>query len=176
MISLATAVTLTEWSKRTLWRRISDGSLRRISEDDFLDDKKAKIHLDTIKDYICFPIEPGDFELIESADAGSAEAQTDLAVLFLSHEKSESAIYWLELAVKQNYAGAMYWLGRCYVDGNGVLPNENLGIMWIAKAAALGHVISQGLMSAVLVKAVSIPTRYHESHGATISRPPQENT
>lgn len=153
MIKLATAATLTEWSKRTLWRRISDGTLTRTdNEDDVFDDKKTKIQLDTIKSHICIPLESGDFELIERADAGDAEAQTDLASLFLSHAKLESALYWLELAAKQNYAGAMYLLGRCYIDGNGLQKNDNIGMMWIAKAASLGHAISQSLMQAMLDK------------------------
>jgi hypothetical protein len=152
MINLATAATLTEWSKRTLWRRISDGTLTRTGDDNIFNDKKTKIHLDTIKSYICVPLEPEDFELIESADAGDAEAQTDLALLFLSHAKPESTVYWLELAAKQNYASAMYLLGRCHTDGNGLPKNENIGIMWIAKAASHGDVISQGLMQAMLDK------------------------
>jgi TPR repeat protein len=153
MISLATAATLTEWSKRTLWRRISDGTLSRTGDgDDILDDKKTKIDLDTIRPHICIPIELGDLELIERADAGDADAQTDLAVLFLSYGKSESAIYWLEMTTKKNCAGGMYWLGRCYIDGNGVTADENLGVMWIAKAASLGHVISKDLMNTILAK------------------------
>lgn len=152
MISLATAATLTEWSKRTLWRRISDGTLSRTGGDEIFDDKKTKIDLDTIKSRICIPIESGDLELIESADAGDAEAQTDLAVLFLSYGKSESAIYWLEVAAKQNYSGSMYWLGRCYIDGKGLTADENLGVMWIAKAASLDHVISKALMNTILAK------------------------
>ncbi|MGP1665999.1 MAG: tetratricopeptide repeat protein, partial [Rhodanobacter sp.] len=78
-----------------------------------------------------------------------AGAQTDLAVLFLSNAKPESAVYWLELAAKQDYANAMHLLGRCYTDGNGILKNEDLGIMWIAKAASHGHLISQGQMQAL---------------------------
>jgi len=148
MISIAAAITLTELSKRTLWRRISDGSLIRI--DDNTVDDKAKISLDAIKSNICVPLEPEDFDLIESADAGNAEAQTDLALLFLSNAKPESAVYWLKLAVKQDYLEAMHWLGRCYTDGNGLPKNENLGIMWIAKAAAQGHVISQGQMQTMV--------------------------
>ena len=147
MISLAAATTLTGWSKRTLWRRISDGTLTRVDNNELND--KAKIHLDMIKSHICVPLEPEDFDLIETADAGSAEAQTDLALLFLSNAKSENAVYWLDLAAKQDYANAMHLLGRCYIDGNGVPKNENLGIMWIAKAASHGHVISQGHMQAM---------------------------
>lgn len=159
MISLATAATLTEWSKRTLWRRILDGTLSRSGSNEILDDKKTKIALETIRPHIRIPIEPGDLELIEKADAGDAEAQTDLAVLFLSNGKPESALYWLELAAKQNYEGGMYWLGRCYIDGNGVPADENLGVMWIAKAASLGHVISKALMNAILAKGAEQASR-----------------
>ena len=148
MISIATAITLTGWSKRTLWRRISDGTLKREDDKD-PEDNKAKIHLGTIKLHICIPLEPEDFDLIESADAGEVEAQTDLALLFLVNKKPENAVYWLELAVKREYASAMYLLGRCYTDGNGISRNENLGIMWIANAASRGHVIAQGQMQVV---------------------------
>lgn len=147
MISLAAAITLTEWSKRTLWRRISDGTLTR-GDDHSLDDK-AKIGLDAIKAHICIPLADDDYALIASADKGNAEAQTDLALLFLAHAKPASAIYWLELAAKREYANAMYLLGRCYTDGNGLPHNDNLGIMWIARAAALGHVISLAQMDAM---------------------------
>ena len=152
MINLATAATLTEWSKRTLWRRISDGTLTRSGDVDVLDDKKTKIPLDMIKAHICVPMQEADFDLIELADAGDAEAQTDLAVLFLSYKKPESALYWLELAAKQNYAGAMYLLGRCHTEGNGLQQNDSLGIMWIAKAASQGHLIAQGVLQAALEK------------------------
>jgi len=150
MISIAAAKTLTEWSERTLWRRISDGTLARIDDNTFED--KAKICLDSIKPYICVSLGPEDFDLIESADAGNAEAQTDLALIFLANAKSESAIYWLKLAAKQDYAEAMHWIGRCYTDGNELPKNESLGIMWIAKAAAQCHVISQGQMQAIIDK------------------------
>ena len=45
-----------------------------------------------------------------------------------------------------------YLLGRCHIDGNGVLQDENIGIMWLAKAAAHGHAVSQAQMQAMLDK------------------------
>lgn len=148
MISITTATKLTGWSRRTLWRRISDGTLIR-EGNSTLEDNKVKIHLGTIKLHICIPLEPDDFDLIESADAGKTEAQTDLALLFLINKRPENAVYWLELAVKRADANAMYLLGRCYTDGNGISRNDNLGIMWIANAASRGHVIAQGQMRAI---------------------------
>jgi len=149
MISLAAAITLTNWSKRTLWRRIADGTLTRADDDVITDENKAKIHLDAIKAHICVPLALEDFDLIKNADTGDAKAQTDLALIFLSHQKPENAIYWLELAAKRDDANAMYLLGRCYTDGNGTPKNEDLGIMWIAKAASHGHLISQAQMQAL---------------------------
>lgn len=148
MISITTATTLTGWSRRTLWRRISDGTLRREASN-LLEGNKTKIHLSTIKRHICIPLDPDDFELIENADAGETEAQTDLALLFLLNKKPENAVYWLELAVKRDSANAMYLLGRCYIDGNGISQNNNLGIMWIANAASRGHVLARGQMQAI---------------------------
>ena len=144
MISIAMAISLTGWSKRTLWRRISDGTLTR-GHDKVVKHNKTQIQLEAIEPHFCVPIEPDDFDLIEHADSGNVEAQTDLALLFLASAKPESAIYWLELAAKRDHTNAMYLLGRCYIDGEGVLKNEDRGIMWIAKAASEGHMIAQGL-------------------------------
>jgi len=65
-----------------------------------------------------------------------------LALLFLEHNKLKSAVYWLELAAKQQLADAMHLLGRCYLEGNGLPKDDSLALMWIAKAASLGHSIA----------------------------------
>jgi len=140
-ISLATAVNLTGRSERTLWRWIAGGTIRRA--DDTVSGK-TWIDFDSLKPYLSMPLEPEDFDLIESADGGgrNAEAQNELALLFLANGKPEGAIYWLELAAKQGFADAMHWLGRCYIEGNGLPKNVDMGIMWLSKAAARGHLIS----------------------------------
>lgn len=108
------------------------------------------IDIASIGPHICIPIGADDFAMIEHADAGEAQAQADLGVLFLAHGQSESAIYWLELSAKQNCANGMYLLGRCYIDGEVVSADENLGVMWIAKAASMNHTISKALMNSIL--------------------------
>ena len=146
-ISLKAAATLTEWSLRTIRRRISDGTLKCAPDHEA--QYKTCICFDSIKAEICITLEPDDIALIESADAGDATAQNDLAVLFLEHNKPKSAVYWLELAAKQHFADAMQLLGRCYLEGNGVPKDENLGIMWTAKAASLGHPIALALIQSM---------------------------
>jgi TPR repeat protein len=64
-------------------------------------------------------------------------------LLFLANQQPASALYWLELAAGQGHTDAMHWLGRCHIEGNGLPKNEELGIMWLSKAAAHGHLISR---------------------------------
>jgi TPR repeat protein len=147
LISLASTVSLTGRSERTVWRWIADGTLTRASDD--VKYGKAMVQLDSVTPHICIQIGPEDIDLVLSADGGNAEAQNELALLFISNAKPENAIYWLKMAADQNYADAMHWLGRCYIDGNGVAKDENLGIMWLSKAAAHRHAISQAQMQSM---------------------------
>ena len=151
MISIDTASTITGLSRRTWWRRISAGEITRVADNDR---GRAKLLWLEVAPYICAPIEPEDKAFILLADAGDAEAQDDIGQLFLKSKKYQAAIYWFKQATQQNYADAMQWLGHCYINGKGVPQDENLGIMWTAKAAALGHVIAQGQMKVLINRAL----------------------
>jgi TPR repeat protein len=143
-LSLPAAITLTDWSERTFWRKFADGSLTRE-----MVNGKTMIDFAAIEPRLCLPLEAEDIALIEDADAGDAEAQNEVALIFLSNKQAKGAIYWLEQAAKQNHADAMNLLSQCYMYGNGVERNENTGLMWLAKAATLGHVISQRQMEGI---------------------------
>ena len=140
-VSLQAATTLTEWSERTIRRRLADGSLKCAADNGA--HYKTMICFDSIKPDLCIALDPDDIKLLKAADGGDAKAQNDLALLFLEHNKQKSAVYWLELAAKQNFTDAMHLLGCCYLEGNGLPKDDNLAIMWIAKAASLGHSIAQ---------------------------------
>jgi TPR repeat protein len=139
-LSLQAATTLTEWSVRTIRRRLADGTLQCAAENEAY--YKTMVCFDSIKQDICIALTPDDIELIKSADAGDADAQNDLALLFLENDKPKSAVYWLELAAKQQISDAMHLLGCCYLEGKGLTKDDNLAMMWIAKAASLGHTIA----------------------------------
>ena len=64
--------------------------------------------------------------------------------------KHRNAVYWLGLATRQNYPDAMHLLAGCYLAGTGVEKNEHLGIMWLAKATASGHLIAREQLAAIL--------------------------
>ena len=138
LVSIAATVTLTGWSERTVWRRFSSALARTEKLNG-----RSMIPFEVIQPHCCIPLEPADLSVLEAADAGDAESQNAVALMFLSKSKLKSAIRWLELAAKQGHADAMNLLGMCSIKGEGLPQDDNLGIAWIAKAAAQGHVISK---------------------------------
>jgi len=146
-INITTATSLTGWSERTFWRRFADGSIKRDTNSAA---GKSMVDFESIKPHISILLVADDYSLIEAADAGNAEAQTDLALLFLSHNKIKQALTWLETAARQEYPAAMRLMGACYIEGQGVNRDDNLGMMWVARAAAKGDQISQAQMKAIL--------------------------
>lgn len=91
---------------------------------------------------ISISMDAEDLAVLMKADAGDAEAQDDMGQFFLAAGSSVAARYWLEQAVRQRNPNAMQCLGRCYLEGKIIERDDNLGIMWIAKAAAHGHAIA----------------------------------
>jgi TPR repeat protein len=87
--------------------------------------------------------------LLAQADAGDAEAQSDIGEMFMSSGRHEAGRYWLELAAEQGHANAMQCLARCYLSGQGAPKDENMAIRWLADAAARGHFIAREQMRAL---------------------------
>lgn len=137
-VTMETAMSLVDRSERTLWRMVSDGLVLKE-----IQNGTAMLLLDSLKPHFCIPFTDEDDELLDAAIDGDAPSQTGVALIFLSQNKPNQAIYWLNLAVQQNFPDAMNFLGRCYIEGNGVSKDENNGIILITKAAALGHSISK---------------------------------
>ena len=88
-ISLDTAILITGISKRTLWRRVTEGHITRLDTDER---GRAMIAFEEIAPLITLPIEPADYELLIDADAGDADAQNDLAQLFLELDLTQTPL------------------------------------------------------------------------------------
>jgi len=138
LVSIAATATLTGWSERTVWRRFSE----RLAKTE-KSHGRSMIPFDAVQPHLCIPLTPDELPLLAAADAGDAESQSAIALIFLSNDQPKSAIRWLELAAKQGDADAMNLLGVCSIKGEGLPQDDNLGIAWIAKAAACGHALSQ---------------------------------
>ena len=140
VISIDTAIILTGISKRTFWRRLADGQITRQGNDER---GRTMLSLDDLASLLLVPVEPDDYELLIEADAGNADAQNDLAQLFLEAERPDISLHWFQLAVSQNHADAMHNLAALHIKGLGVPKDETVGLMWLAKAATLGHQLAQ---------------------------------
>jgi len=146
-ISFHAAITLTNMSESTFRRKIRTGLIKQMRKND--ETGRPMIDIDSIRRHICVKLEIEDWQLMKQADAGDADAQTELGLLFQSQGKYRSTVFWLKSAMKKGNRDAMHWMGRCYIEGKGVPGNEDMGMMLIAKSAALGHAISQGQMAAM---------------------------
>lgn len=87
--------------------------------------------------------------LLREADQGCPLAQSELALHLRYLRVPGCALHWLRLAADAGQADAMHWLGRAYLCGEGIAANRNLGLMWLARSAAIGHAISDALLSAL---------------------------
>ena len=133
-ISVTTAAALAGVDRRTVRRWLGDGD---ISLADVL--RHAGLELDST-----------DTEAVLLADAGDADGCADLALILSMQGLHSRAIEWIQRAADKGHADAMHWLARAYLDGRGVDRDVNLGLMWLAKSASLGHPISQAQTAALL--------------------------
>lgn len=145
-INLEAAASITQLSKRTLWRRLSEGRITRQADDS---EGRTMLTFEDVVPALCIPMEQEDHDLVIEAAAGDAGAQTDLALLFLDSGKADIGLHWLTLAADQGHPDAMHYLSKLYIQGCSVPKNDSLGLMWLAKAASLGHIIANEQITAL---------------------------
>lgn len=149
-ISLDAVAALTGMGRSTLWRKAADGVLAKGDKDAR---GRATLALSDVLGLICdstgVPFSDDDVAVLLQADAGDAQAQADIGALLQLHGGREAALYWLQAAAEQGSAEAMQWLGTAHAAG-GTERDEQLAVMWIAKAAALGHPIAKRQLEGLL--------------------------
>jgi len=79
----------------------------------------------------------------EVAEAGDAEAQYSLSLLFKDEMGAviadlNQSTHWLRLAAKEGYADAQFNLGLQYLNGDGVKRNNTLAFQWFSRSAKQG--------------------------------------
>jgi len=143
-VCLDTVCAITEISRSTWQRRIGKGEFTQLP--DGLRGRKMLLWSE-VEPYICVSLTNEERRLVFAADFGEPEAQNDVGQLFFLADKAKAAYYWFQLAAQQGCVDAMHWLGQCHLMGAGVVKDDHMGLMWIAKSAALGHAIAQGQMT-----------------------------
>lgn len=155
-LSIDAAAALSGISRSTLWRRTSDGQLRKGEKDAR---GRATVLLDDVLALLPCPLSPAACTLLLQADAGEAMAQAELGALLYLDETTEAALYWWHAAAEQGNAEAMQWLGVALArEARQAAPEDpeqarrarHLAVMWIARAAAGGHAIAQSQLGALL--------------------------
>jgi TPR repeat protein len=145
-VSIPAVIAMTGRSQRTWWRRIEDGTIQKLKPDAR---GRARVALEDVLELVDCGVPPEDMALLAQADAGDAEAQSDIGEMFISSGRHEAGRYWLALAAEQGHANAMQCLARCYLSGEGAAKDENMAIRWLADAAARGHFIARAQMRAL---------------------------
>lgn len=160
-ISLDAVAALTGIGRSTLWRRVADGVLAKGEKDARGRATLALADaLGLVREGAGISLGGDDVAVLLQADAGDAQAQADIGVLLYLRgggRAREAALYWLHAAAEQGSAEAMQWLGIVHAAGGGEPGQHHLAVMWVAKAASLGHLIARrqldGLLGAVAVDA-----------------------
>ena len=146
--SVPTAALLLDRGERTLQRWCEDGTLRVVSRHAGRANRQL-VDLAQVLELFGPYSEPDFAALIEAADAGGGEAETDLGLVLLQEGKAAAAVAFFQRAARQGDPEAMHWLYRCYREGLGIKPDMNLAMMWLHKAAACGHAIAQAQTEAL---------------------------
>jgi len=100
-------------------------------------------------------------EIETSALAGSAEAQHDLAAIYVAGhggvtQNFERASLWFEEAAHNGIANARYNLGVLYHQGIGVEQNTETAFNWYKTAAALGHPEAQYNLGIAYIEGIGV--------------------
>jgi TPR repeat protein len=143
----AYGVLLTGKSRRTLWRRVSNGSVARVVKDSR---GCTQLSLDEVVPSMPTVFDSLDLELVLETDSGDADAIHDLGQTFALVSMYEAAKECWELASAKSHPDAMQSLGALYIDGRVEIKDPKIGVMWIAKASAEGHKAAEEQMRLLL--------------------------
>ncbi len=140
LISVAAAMTLTDWSESTFRRRFADGTLTRSLEQG--GSGRVMVDWDELRPLLAVVWRDVDVPTLVDADGGVGAAQREVGLMLLEADHPKGAVYWLEQATKRQDAEAAHWLSRLHLLGTGVERDDAKALHWLAQAAELGHPIA----------------------------------
>lgn len=143
-LSLQAVESLSGKSRRTLWRRLADGTLPRTGTDA---QGRVTVPLHAVQADVTWPQTEADWTTVLAADAGDATAQCSVALQLMAADRWQAAQTWLEQAARHHQADAIHWLALCAFNGWGRAVNAEQGMVWLARAAALGHPVAHAQMA-----------------------------
>lgn len=133
-ISVTTAAGLAGVDRKTIRRWLGEGD----------------IELRPLLERVGLELDESEIAAVLLADAQDIEGCADLALILSMRGLHSRAVEWIQRAANNGHPDAMHWLARAYLDGQGVERDVNVGLMWLAKSASLGHPISAAQTAALL--------------------------
>jgi uncharacterized protein len=100
-LTLNAAITLTAMRRRTLWRRVTHGSIAMIDHPPVSSKGRTMLALCDVVSAAALELDEEEIALVIRADEGDAQAQADAGAMFFNKAQYESALFWLEKAVVQ---------------------------------------------------------------------------
>jgi TPR repeat protein len=140
MVRVTTAAALVGVDRRTVRRWLDD------------------FRVDNVLSRAGLRLSPDDVEVVLRADHGDRDACAELALILQERDLHDRAAEWNLRAAERGHTDAMHWLARAYIDGEGVEQDVNVGVMWLARAASLGHAISAAQIAG-MVTGLGTPRR-----------------
>ncbi len=99
--------------------------------------------------------------LRQAAEAGDADAQYNLGVLYVNGEGTpqdfDEAYRWYHLAAEQGHPMAQAVLGGMYFFGRGILKDDLEAVRWYRRAAEQGNEVAQGFLGRMYANGEGVP-------------------
>lgn len=77
--------------------------------------------------------------LLDTANAGDANAQLALAKIYESQHSTGKLVEWYRKSALNGNAEAQFQLGLLYIDGELADGDRDAGLFWVEQAAGQGH-------------------------------------
>ena len=96
-------------------------------------------------------------ELMQAAEEGDANAQTQLGIVATQAGYPDQAVTWYRMAADQGVADAQFLLGALYMGGQGVAEDPVESAKWWREAADQGHANAQALLGSSYAQGRGVP-------------------
>ena len=111
--------------------------------------------------------EPYSEVLVQRAEAGDANAQSDLARCLFKGEgvdkNEQEGLKWARKAAEQGNAYAQFMLGSRLTEGFGIAKNEKEGLMWLSKSAKQGNAKGQYSLGRCYMMGIGVEKNLREA-------------
>ena len=118
-------------------------------------------------------------ELTPDAEAGDAEAQSYLGVLYVKGQgvkrDEAKAAFWFRKAAEQGNAEAQFYLGTLYSRGAGVPRDDAAAVSWLRKAAEAGHQFAQSSLAEMYLDGRGVERNLVQAYKWTVLAEPRPN-